>query len=177
MTTTAVHFTKGPRKNPMRLIVIHSMESQEKPDTAETVAAWFSDPKRAPQASAHVCCDTNSSVQIVDDGDIAWAAPGANNDGLHIELAGVAAQTTAQWEDAYSLGVLDEAAKVTAKWCKTYGIPAVFLTSAQVADGKTKGICGHITVTHAFPNIGTHTDPGAGFPWSLFIQKISALLK
>lgn len=177
MTTTAAHYTKGPRKNPIRLIVIHSMESQEKPDTAETVAAWFSDVKRAPQSSAHVCVDTNSSVQIVDNGDIAWAAPGANNDGLHMELAGQASQSNAEWSDTYSLGVLNEAAKVAAKWCKTYGIPAVLLTPAQVADGKTKGICGHLTVTKAFPNLGSHTDPGVGFPWTLFLSKINALLK
>lgn len=176
MKTTAKNFTKGPRKNPIRLIVLHSMESQEKPQTAETVAAWFAGPT-APKSSAHVCVDTNSSVQIVDDGDIAWAAPGANNDGLHIEMAGMAAQTTAQWSDKYSLGVLNEAAKQAAKWCIKYRIPAVLLTPAQVADGKTKGICGHNTVTKAFPKLGTHSDPGASFPWTLMIQKIQDQIK
>lgn len=175
MTTTAKNYTKGPRKGKIRLIVIHSMESQEKPGTAKRVAAWFGGPT-APKSSAHVCVDSQHIVHVVDDSDIAWAAPGANNDGLHIEMAGVAAQTRAQWLDDYSKGVLDNAAKVAAEWCKKYSIPAVFLTSAQVADGKTKGICGHVTVTKAFPKLGTHTDPGANFPWDVFIDKVKALI-
>jgi len=176
MTTTAKNYTKGPRRNPMRLIVLHTMESQEKPNTAETVAAWFGG-KTAPKSSAHVCVDTNSSVQIVDDGDIAWAAPGANNDGLHIEMAGTAAQTPAQWADTYSQGVLHQAAKIAAKWCIKYSIPARLLTPKQVADGKTKGICGHITVTKAFPKLGSHTDPGKNFPWDQMISLIADNMK
>lgn len=176
MTTTAKNYTKGPRKGSIRLIVMHSMESQEKPDTAESVAKWFAGPT-APQASAHFCVDNNSAVQIVDDQDIAWGAPGANADGLHIEMAGKAAQTRAQWLDAYSTGVLDQAAKVAAQWCIKYKIPAVRLTPAQVKDGKTKGICGHIDVTNAFPNLGTHTDPGKDFPWDIFLSKVKAQIK
>ena len=175
MTTTAKNYTKGPRRNPLRLIVMHSMESQEKPGTAANVAKWFGG-ATAPQASAHVCVDSQSIVYVVDDSDIAWGAPGANNDGLHIEMAGVAAQTREQWLDTYSVGVLDNAAKVAAEWCKKYSIPAVALTPAQVADGKTKGICGHVTVTKAFPKLGTHTDPGANFPWDVFIAKVKALI-
>lgn len=175
MTTTAKNYTKGPRKGKIRLIVIHSMESQEKPGTAKRVAAWFGGPT-APKSSAHVCVDSQHIVHVVDDSDIAWAAPGANSDGLHIEMAGVAAQTRAQWLDKYSEGVLDNAAKVAAEWCKKYSIPAIALTPAQVADGKTKGICGHRTVTKAFPKLGTHTDPGANFPWDVFIDKVKALI-
>lgn len=175
--TKAVNYTKGPRKGAIRLIVIHTMESQEKPDTAESVAAWFCDPKRAPQSSAHYCVDSNSAVQIVDDQDIAWGAPGANNDGLHIELAGTASQSAKDWADAYSLAELNQAAKVAAAWCKKYSIPAVHLSVAQVADGKTKGIIGHVDATKAFPKMGgNHTDPGANFPWAVFIAKVAALL-
>lgn len=176
MTTTAKNFTKGPRKGPIRLIVIHSMESQEKPNTAETVAAWFSSEK-APRASAHVCVDSNSTVTVVDDKDIAWAAPGANNDGLHIEIAGSARQSAAEWNDAYSRRALNQAAQVAAKWCKKYKIPAVLLTVEEVADKKSKGICGHITATQAFPAMGgTHTDPGQFFPWTLFIDHVQLLI-
>lgn len=174
--TTAKNYTKGPRKGKIRLIVIHSMESQEKPDTAESVAKWFGGPT-APQASAHYCVDNNSAVRVVDDQDIAWGAPQANSDGLHIELAGTAKQTSAEWQDAYSLGVLDQAAKIVALWCKTYSIPATHLSVAQVADRKTAGICGHVDVTKAFPGTGTHVDPGVQFPWSVFIGKVQALLK
>lgn len=172
MTTTAKNYTKGPRKGAIRLIVMHSMESQEKPDTAESVAKWFGGPT-APKSSAHFCVDNNSAVRVVDDHDIAWGAPGANSDGLHIEMAGRASQTRAQWLDAYSDAVLHQAANVAAAWCIAYKIPVVHLTPAQVADGKTKGIAGHIDVTHAFPKLGTHTDPGAGFPWDVFLDKVT----
>lgn len=175
MSTTAKNYTKGPRKGPLRLIVIHSMESQEKPNTAETVAAWFSGPT-APKASAHVCVDSNSAVTVVADSDIAWAAPGANNDGLHIEIAGRAEQSRADWNDAYSRRALNQAAKVAAAWCIKYKIPAVLLTPDEVEDGKSKGICGHITVTKAFPKLGTHTDPGKFFPWDLFIEHVQLLI-
>ena len=175
MTTTAKNFTKG-RIKPIRLIVIHSMESQEKPGTAANVAKWFAG-ATAPQSSAHWCVDSQNAIQIVDDNDTAWSAPGANADGIHIELAGVAAQTRTEWLDTYSSGVLNEAAKIVASYCTKYAIPAVILTPAQVADGKTKGICGHITVTKAFPNLGSHTDPGANFPWDILLDKVHALLK
>ena len=176
MTTTAKNFTKGPRKGKIRLIVVHSMESQEKPDTAESVAKWFSGPT-APQASAHFCIDNNSAVRVVDDQDIAWGAPGANADGLHIELAGKASQSSSDWLDAYSTKVLDQAAKVIADWCKKYNIPAKKLEPTQVRDGKTSGICGHIDVSRAWPNLGDHYDPGKNFPWADFIGRIQALLK
>ena len=174
--TTAKNYTKGPRKSPIRLIVIHSMESQEKPKTAQAVAAWFGG-STAPQSSAHFCVDNAIAVRVVDDSDIAWGAPGANADGLHIELAGTASQSTGDWADAYSVAELKVAAKVAADWCKKYKIPAVHLTPAQIADGKTKGICGHIDVTKAFPKLGTHTDPGVNFPWSFFISTIQEFLK
>lgn len=173
MATTAKNYTKGPRKNKIRLIVIHTMESQEKPKTAVQVAKWFSN-DNAPKASAHFCVDNKDAVRVVEDNDIAWAAPGANSDGLHIEIAGSASQTRKQWLDAYSLGCLEQAAKVAAEWCVKYQIPVRRLNLNQTVDGKSKGFIGHIDATRAFPHLkGTHTDPGKNFPWDLFLQKVT----
>jgi hypothetical protein len=37
-----------------------------------------------------------------------------------------------------------------------------------------KGICGHADITAAFPqDHGTHTDPGASFPWSTFLGYVA----
>jgi hypothetical protein len=37
-----------------------------------------------------------------------------------------------------------------------------------------KGICGHADITAAFPqDHGTHTDPGANFPWSTFLGYVA----
>lgn len=176
MATTAKNYTKGPRSGGIRLIVIHTMESQEKPKTARQVAKWFSN-DNAPKASAHFCVDDKEAVRVVEDDDIAWAAPGANSDGLHIEIAGSARQTTKQWQDAFSTGCLDQAALVAAKWCLKYQIPVRHLNLNQVVDGKSKGFIGHVDATRAFPYLkGDHTDPGKNFPWKLFLEKVSVAM-
>ncbi len=186
--TTAAHFTSG-RVKPIRLICLHTMESQEKPGTAVSVAAWFSDKKRAPEASAHMCVDGSQAgvkpggkypapiVRVVDDGDTAWAAPGANADGLHIEMAGIASQSVKNWADAYSLAVIENAATVAAIWARKYEIPVKHLSLDEVRDGKSKGFIGHVDATNAFKIPGfDHTDPGANFPWEYFLQLVTKKL-
>lgn len=150
-----------------RLICIHSMESPEKPGTALAVAKWFAG-SSAPMASAHLCVDSIDTIECVRQQDIAFAAPGANGDGYHVELAGRAAQSEAEWTDALSLATLKRAASAIALVCQAYEIPIVWLTVDQVKDGKTRGICGHHDVTLAFKK-STHTDPGAGFPKQMFL--------
>lgn len=165
----ARHYTRntGPGRY-IDLLVIHTMENQEKPEGAENVANWFAGPS-APQASAHYCIDSNSIVQCVKDHDIAWAAPRANHNGLHFEHAGTAAQTHRQWDDVYSVKELKLSAELTAELAVYYGIPFKKLTPAQVRAGSL-GYCGHIDVTHAFPGTGTHTDPGLNFPWGRYMR-------
>ena len=88
------------RREPIRLIVIHTMEVPEAASVAEAVGAAFANPAR--QASAHIGVDTESTVRYVPDEDTAWAAPGANADGLHLELAGRAGQGNGEWDDPAS---------------------------------------------------------------------------
>lgn len=168
----ARNYTKGPRtKGALRLIVIHDMEAPETKNTAENVAKWFAGPT-APQASAHYCCDNDSTVQCVHDEDIAWHAPGANSTGIGIELAGYAKQQRGDWLDPYSKQMLDtQVVPLVAHLCKQYGIPVVKLSPADVASGKA-GICGHVDVTRAYPGKGDHTDPGNGFPWDYLISQV-----
>ena len=189
--TTAAFFTPG-RIKPIRLICLHTMEDQEQPGQAVLVSKRFSDKKTSPQASFHFAVDGSNVgkkpgdkypapiVRLTDDSDTAWAAPGINADGLHIEQAGIAAQSVQNWADTYSLAVLDNAATVAAVWAKKYQIPVIHLTPAQVADGKTKGFCGHIDATKAFPDLakqyGSHTDPGVNFPWQYFLQLVTKKL-
>ncbi len=155
------------------MLVLHSMEAPEKPGTARAVAKWFAG-MLAPKASAHYCVDSVEVVQCVRDQDVAWAAPGANRDGLHIELAGYAKQTEGEWEDLYSATMLAHAAKLCADLAIKWVIPVAKLTVEQVRDGKTRGFCGHVDVTHAFPKLGTHTDPGTSFPWAKFLLLVQA---
>jgi len=164
----ARNYTRG-RSNPIDVIVIHTMESPEKPDTAESVAAWFAGPT-APQASAHYCIDANSVVECVRDTDVAWHAPGANHNGLGLEHAGRAAQTAADWSDTYSKRMLARSSELVAEKCAKYDIPAVWLTAAQLRAGR-RGITGHAQVSEAFKRCD-HTDPGTSFPVDDYIALV-----
>lgn len=170
----AKHFSKIPNKRGVRIIVIHSMEAPEKGDTAENVAKYFQNTVR--QASAHICVDSNSIVQCVLDNDVAWAAPGANKDGIHIEMAGYAKQTKAEWLDPYSTLVLENTAYATAQYCLKYDIPPNHLSNSQLEDKVSRGIVGHVQVSEVFKK-GDHTDPGKSFPWDYFISRIQENLR
>ena len=142
------------------LIVIHTMEMDEKGDTAEHCALWFRNP--AAKVSAHYCVDANSIVQCVRDQDIGWHAPGANHDGIGIEHAGRAKQTGRDWSDAYSVAMLERSAALVADLCKKYSIPVTWLYAADLRAGK-RGITTHDAVSKAFKR-GSHWDPGHGLP-------------
>lgn len=169
MFIQAKNYTKAGRTG-ARLIVIHTMEAPEKPGTALAVAQWFAGPN-APQASAHYCVDNLQIVQCVAELDVAWAAPGANRDGLHIEHAGFAAQTPAQWRDTYSQALLERSSFLAAQLARRYGIPVRKLTVEEVRDGRTSGFCGHADVSLAFGK-STHTDPGKSFPWADYLALV-----
>jgi peptidoglycan hydrolase-like protein with peptidoglycan-binding domain len=158
---------------PIRLGIVHTMEVNESdPNVAETVAQFFATP--AARASAHVCFDTNSSVRCVADEDTAWAAPGANADGLQGELAGRAAQTDADWADADSQAILERAAQQYAEWCTLHNIPVVHLSVDEILAGQ-RGLAGHIDITNAYHR-STHWDPGYYFPWDSFLARISQIM-
>jgi hypothetical protein len=163
----ARHFHEGRRRD-IRLIVLHSMESAEKGDTAEDVARYFQTTDR--EASAHLCVDNNSIIRCVHDDDTAFAAKSANADGLHIEHAGRAAQSRAQWLDAYSKPTLELSAKAAAAWAKAYGIPVRRLNVDQVRAG-LEGFTDHDTISRAYPGTG-HTDPGPHFPWDTYLDMV-----
>jgi N-acetyl-anhydromuramyl-L-alanine amidase AmpD len=168
----ARNFTKG-RSNHIDVLVIHTMESPEKPDTAESVANWFAG-TTAPQASAHYCIDSNSIVQSVRDTDVAWHAPGANHNGLGFEHAGRAAQTQHDWSDDYSTKMLELSAQLVADKCRQYDIPPVWLRTADLRAGK-RGITGHVQVSEAFKR-SDHHDPGTQFPIEAYLKLVKAHL-
>ncbi|MFD9948778.1 N-acetylmuramoyl-L-alanine amidase [Nonomuraea sp. NPDC059023] len=156
------------RRSRIRLIVIHTMETGETGNVAENVAAYFA--RRATKASAHVCVDNNSEIRCVADSDTAWAAPGCNDDGLQMELAGRAGQNNSQWADPYSVALLHRAAKIAAAWTKKYNIPIRRLTHAELRAGKA-GFIGHIDASKVYKR-SDHWDPGPHFPWEQFLQLV-----
>lgn len=170
-TITAKNYRKG-RLAKVRLVVVHDMEAPEGPLTAENVAAYFRD--SGVVASAHVCVDNNSAVRCVPDSDTAYAAPGANTDGLQLEIAGYMRQTRQQWLDDYSRAALHQAAIVTADWCTRYDIPAVRLTRAELRAGR-RGITCHADVSAVYRK-SDHTDPGPNFPWDVFLADVKTCM-
>lgn len=149
----------------VRLVCIHDMEYPEKMTAAEDVARWF---QKEAKTSAHVCVDADSIIQCVHDNDIAWAAPGANSDGIHIELAGYGRQTRDEWLDEYSLALLHKGADAAAQYCLKYGLPPVHLTNDELQRGRP-GIVGHYQVSAVYKQ-SDHTDPGPNFPWDAFMS-------
>jgi N-acetyl-anhydromuramyl-L-alanine amidase AmpD len=169
----AKNFTPSTRPNPphpINKIVIHTMEAPEKPKTARNVATWFGGPS-APQASAHFCVDDAEVIQSVLECDVAWHAPGANNDGIGIEHAGYASQTPDQWHDDYSKAVLANSAQLAAELAKRFDIPVVWLSVEDLKAGK-RGFCGHIDCTNAFSGGHGHTDPGPNFPKDEYLELV-----
>ena len=162
-------FTNGTRA--VRVIVIHTMETSERNNIAEDIAKDFAHRPPDKKASAHLCIDNKKIFQSVKDNDVAFAAPGANSDGIHLELAGRAAQNEEEWKDEYSTAVLENAANAAAQYCLKYDIPVKHLSNAELGDKKSKGFVGHVQVSDVFHR-SDHRDPGKAFPWDHFLARV-----
>lgn len=161
----------GTGRRTVRVIVIHTMETSERDGIAQDIARDFANRPPDNKASAHLCIDNKTIVQSVKDNDVAFAAPGANSDGIHLELAGRARQNAADWKDAYSTAVLENAANAAAQYCLKYEIPVKKLSNAELGNKLTKGLVGHVQVSQVF-KLSTHTDPGESFPWDHFLERV-----
>ena len=163
----------GKRKP--KWVVLHSMEIENKPDSAENVGWYFHNmPDNTPnwkKASAHIGVDQNSAVRYVADNDIAYAAPGSNELGLHLELAEYARSTEGHWLEADGRAMLNIAAPIIREWCEKYNIPKRFVNADALRRGES-GITTHYEVTKAW-GLTDHTDPGSGFPISTFISQVT----
>lgn len=157
----------------VQLIVMHTTEGSAHARSAEDGAAY--DQRRTDGTSAHYFVDSGSIVQCVRTADVAYTARSQGNwRGIQYELCGRAA--TQDWASAYSQAMLARAAAQAARDARRWAIPVRHLSVAQVAAGE-KGFCGHADITKAFPqDHGTHTDPGANFPWSQFLDLVRAAL-
>jgi len=163
----------GPKRDgTVRLVVIHTAESPESELGAENLAKYFQRPDYI--SSPHICTDNNSIVQCVKDSYVAYAAPGANHDGIQIEIAGKAGQSKSQWLDFFSIGALAIAADATAQYCLKYSIPPLHLNDEQLAAGG-KGIIGHYQASAVYKK-SDHTDPGSNFPWVRFISMVNIFM-
>ena len=178
----ASYFTAVPTTHPRNpnLVVIHATDGSELAGTAMAIAEWFAGSfvfqgaqQPAPAKSAHWVVDALESIQCVFEADVAWAAPGANRRGVHVELCGRADQTSDQWHDTESSKILRRGAATVAGVCERIKAPLILRNADEVRDG-ADGICGHDTVSLAFPKPDAHTDPGPNFPWGEFMEMVRA---
>lgn len=167
-------------RSAVRLIVIHTTECREVAGAAPAVASFFSKPRLDAHGnrlwgSSHLVVDSTTIIECVKPMHEAYGAKGgdANATGYHVELCGFAAQTAADWQDAYSRGELALAARAVACVAAHFGVPIVHLTPDEIAAGAS-GFCGHRDITQAFHVIGGHSDPGVEFPWDAFLGLVTA---
>lgn len=162
---------------PNRLLVVHTSEGGETANAAENLCSfmgtkgdrlntatgnWYG-------ASYHYVTDTDESlIPAVWDNVVAFAAAGANNNGIHLCIPGKAGQTRTQWLDADSTAHIRSLAWGMERKAAEFSIPLRRLTVAQVRDG-VAGYCGHADVSKAFGQ-SDHTDPGSAFPWDVLAK-------
>jgi hypothetical protein len=156
----------------VRLLVVHTSEGSEGPTSAENLCSFMTLPGDRPNldgsmfgASYHYVTDTDRVLPAVPDNVVAYAAAGANNDGIHICIPGKAAQTREQWLDAISHGYLEQLAFVMIDKATEHKIPLLRLSVKDIQVGRS-GYCGHVDISNAYHK-SDHTDPGAAFPWDV----------
>lgn len=164
------------------LIVLHTMEAPGKPGTARSVARWFQGP-HAPTASAHYCLDPEDTVQCVLEDDVAWAAPGANSNGIHLEHAGYAREPVLVWTSDDRMQELRQSATLGAGIAARHAVPLVWVSAEELVAGwksgkPARGVTTHSEITKAGQLGGktspwaknTHVDPGPSFPVDTWLE-------
>lgn len=177
-TIAAKWFTKVGPARPKQLIVLHSMEADDKPDTAEAVGRFFAGLPATGKASAHVGVDSDSDVRYVSDNDVAYGAPGANHNGLHLEQTGYARYNAGDWHQDRMVRMLSRAADQCRAWVMQYDIPLRYVDASilskhdpQNLPREAWGITTHNEVSKAWHETN-HSDPGQGYPIEWLMGRI-----
>jgi N-acetyl-anhydromuramyl-L-alanine amidase AmpD len=154
---------KSARTTGISLIVLHSTESDNIPDSSSDlagVASWFSNPSA--QVSAHVITDADGhSARCVSDGDKAWHCAAYNSPALGIEQIGRASQT--HWDRDEWL----ETCRWIAQWSHEHDIP---IRRAITMGGRV--IRSGVTTHKKLGSLGgSHTDPGSSYPMGKVLKQ------
>jgi hypothetical protein len=164
------------RVRPARVVVLHTAQCPCQSGMALGVMKYLSNP--TVRASAHYCTDPTTTVAGVEERDTAWAAPGANADGIQIEQAGYAQFGRAgqpSWSDPLPRQMLvEQTVPLVADICRRFAFPAKVLEPADLLAGQ-RGITDHSRVTAAYGQ-GDHWDCGENFPLAEVVAMVSKLL-
>lgn len=156
----------GSSGRKITLAVIHRMEAPVKVGTAMGTAKYFQQLPSSSKASAHFCYDPETRVQCVHDKDVAYAAPGANSQGMQYELPGYSKDD--DWTTQGMIKSMELCAYDVAAAAKAYGFPLEFRHADALRSGAT-GITTHVEVSNAWHETD-HWDPGPHFPIGLFLD-------
>lgn len=149
----------------VQLAVVHTTESSD--TSFDAIVSYFQ--RSSSQVSSHYVVDALAPkgalwtrvVQMVPEPEKSWTQRSANPVAVSYELIGRASRTRAEWLGKYRVQ-LETAAALVAEDSLQYGLPV------QIA---LPGVVGHTHLSAlGFPN--NHTDPGAGFPWDVFLDAV-----
>lgn len=170
----------GPFRVPPCLVVVHAMECPIRAGYARSLAGWFARPPAdgGPGTSAHTLTDPAETIETVHAETVAYhVGPPGNPVSRGEEHAGYTAYTREQWTTPDGLAMLRLSAANVAARCAALGVPVRWLSLEQVrqaarthapADG---GVCTHNDIRLALGGT-THTDPGAGYPYDLYLDLV-----
>lgn len=147
------------------LLVLHSTEGYV--GHVDALAHDFATRPSSSKASSHSGVDDFRLMDFVRFDDTAYAAPGANADGEHLEMCAMAAWTRAEWLE--HPGLLERTARWLAHRCAARRIPARFLDAADLRADR-RGITTHREVSEAF-GLTDHRDPGVHFPMDHVLRR------
>lgn len=167
---------RNANRDSVQLIVMHTTQGSFRRGSAVDGALY--NQRRTDGTSAHYFVDAWEIVHCVLTADVAFCARRQGNArGIQYEMCGRAEWSRSTWlDEEYGLPMMRLAAAQAAKDAKRWGIPARWLSAAQVRSGM-KGFCGHKEITDAFPeDNGTHWDPGTNFPRDVFINMVKAAM-
>jgi hypothetical protein len=151
----------------IRMIGVHTTESDPTPTSAQGVARWQAFDAERP-SSYHVLVDSATVVRTLEDESTAFHIRGLNTASLGLSFATRAATwgDHPDWEQA----ALRRGAWVAARWCATYDIPRRWLTRDE-GEGDGRGF-----IRHSVADPDRRTDPGAAFPAEEFFRLVEEYL-
>lgn len=157
---------------PNRLLVIHTSEGGETGVAAENLCSFmgmvgdrFNADGSTYGASYQYVTDTDEGLYpATPDNVVAYAAAGANHDGIHFCIPGKAGQDELGWADADSQAHIASLAWGMKQKSIEHTIPLIHLTDSQIINGHA-GYCDHWAISRVYKR-STHTDVGQHFPWN-----------
>jgi hypothetical protein len=108
---------------------------------------------------------TDGTVSGVPEAGTAWAAPGANSDGIQVEQCGYA--DTTDWTTGEGAKVVASTATLVHAIAARWSIPLRHLTNDELRAGQA-GVVTHAQVSAVY-RLSDHTDPGPNYPMTTLL--------